>query len=103
MKTHRRRWLSVAAGISTAYVFVQLFPEMSKAQEVFTKATAGSRLPFAEQRIYTSAPPGEKRALAAVLLYFIMNLIIAIPYMAWRRRTGIAGPTESSSNGGQEK
>jgi zinc transporter ZupT len=71
VKTHRRRWLSVAAGISTAYVFVQLFPEMFKAQEVFTKATAGGRLPFAEQRVYTSALAG------FILLYGLEHLVAA--------------------------
>jgi hypothetical protein len=71
VKTHRRRWLSVAAGIATAYVFVQLFPEMSKAQEVFTKATAGGRLPFAEQRVYTSALAG------FILLYGLEHLVAA--------------------------
>jgi zinc transporter ZupT len=71
VKTHRRRWLSVAAGIATAYVFVQLFPEMFAAQEVFTKATEGSRLPFAEQRVYTSALAG------FILLYGLEHLVAA--------------------------
>jgi hypothetical protein len=69
VKTHRRRWLSVAAGIATAYVFVHLFPEMFEAQKVFTKATGGSRLPFAEQRVYTSALAG------FILLYGLEHLV----------------------------
>jgi len=68
-KTHRRRWLSVAAGIATAYVFVHLLPEMYEAQEAFTKATAGSGLPFPEKRVYTSALVG------FVLLYALENLV----------------------------
>ena len=70
-KKHRRRWLSLAAGIATAYVFVHLLPEMFEAQEVFTKATAGSRLPFAEQRVYTSALAG------FILMYGLEHLVSA--------------------------
>jgi BASS family bile acid:Na+ symporter len=62
-----------------------------------------SRHPGVALAIGIANAPGEKRVLATVLLYFIMNLIIAIPYMAWRRRTGIAGPTESSTDERQEK
>ena len=69
VKTHRRRWLSVAAGIATAYVFVHLLPEMVRAQDAFTKATAGSGLPFPERRVYTSALVG------FVLLYGLENLV----------------------------
>ena len=71
VKTHRRRWLSVAAGVATAYVFVHLLPEMFEAQEVFTNATGGSRLPFAEQRVYTSALAG------FILLYGLEHLVSA--------------------------
>jgi len=69
VKTHRRRWLSVAAGIATAYVFVHLLPEMAKAQEAFTKATAGSGLPFPARRVYTSALVG------FVVLYALEHLV----------------------------
>ena len=69
VKTHRRRWLSVAAGIATAYVFIDLLPEMVKAQEAFTKATVGSGLPFPEQRVYTSALVG------FILLYGLEHLV----------------------------
>ena len=68
-KSHRRRWLSVGAGIAAAYVFVQLLPEMFEAQIAFSKATAGSGLPFPEQRVYTSALMG------FVLVYGLENLV----------------------------
>jgi len=69
VEKHRRRWLSLAAGIATAYVFVHLLPELSRAQEVFTKATAGKGLPFPESRVFTSALAG------FVLMYGLEHLV----------------------------
>jgi hypothetical protein len=69
VKTDRRRWLSIGAGIATAYVFVQLLPEMFEAQKTFSEATAGSGLPFPEQRVYTSALAG------FILLYGLEHLV----------------------------
>ncbi len=68
-KAHRRRWLSLAAGVATAYVFVQLLPEMYEAQETFTKATAGGNLLFAERRVYTSA------LIGFVVLYGLQHMV----------------------------
>jgi BASS family bile acid:Na+ symporter len=63
-----------------------------------------SRHPGVAMAIGITNAPGEKEVLATVLLYFIVNLIIAIPYMAWRRRhTGIAGTTETTTKGMQKK
>jgi hypothetical protein len=50
-----QRWLSAAAGASVAYVFVRALPEMSEAQEVFTRVTSDRGLPFPEVRVYTAA------------------------------------------------
>jgi hypothetical protein len=50
-----RRWLSAAAGVSVAYVFVRALPEMSEAQDVFTRVTFDRGLPFPEHRVYTAA------------------------------------------------
>ncbi|MBI4831418.1 MAG: hypothetical protein HY801_07660, partial [Candidatus Lindowbacteria bacterium] len=68
-KAHRRRWLSLAAGVATAYVFVHLLPEMYEAQEIFTKAVAGRNLPFPERRVYTSALVG------FVILYGLEHMV----------------------------
>ena len=74
VKAHRRRWLSIGAGIATAYVFVHLLPELSRVQEIFTKATADRGLPFPESRVYSSALAG------FILMYGMEHLV------AWSRK-----------------
>ena len=51
---HPRRWLSAAAGASVAYVFVRALPEMSEAQDTFTRVTFDRGLPFLELHVYTA-------------------------------------------------
>lgn len=74
VKTHRRRWLSLGAGIATAYVFVHLLPELSRVQEFFTRATADRDLPFPGSRVYTSALAG------FILMYGLEHLV------SWSRK-----------------
>jgi hypothetical protein len=74
VKTHRRRWLSLGAGIATAYVFVHLLPELSRVQEIFTKSTADRGLPFPGSRVYTSALVG------FILMYGLEHLV------SWSRK-----------------
>jgi hypothetical protein len=69
LHSHRRGWLSAAAGMATAYVFVHLLPELFEAQTVFTKATAGTSLPFPERRVYSSALTG------FVVMYGLEHLV----------------------------
>jgi hypothetical protein len=53
-----RRWISIAAGVSVATVFVDLLPEISEKQARFSaNAPAGSAL-FQEQAIYLAAMLG---------------------------------------------
>jgi len=52
-----RRWLSVAAGVSVAYVFVDILPELEARREALVTALGGDVL-FAEQRIYIAALAG---------------------------------------------
>jgi hypothetical protein len=47
-----RPWLSAAAGASVAYVFVRALPEMSEAQDTFTRVTFDRDLPFLELHVY---------------------------------------------------
>jgi hypothetical protein len=68
LRTHRRRWISLAAGVATAYVFVHLLPELSQVQQIFTRATADKGIPFPESRVYSSA------LLGFILMYGLEHL-----------------------------
>ena len=77
----RRRWISLAAGVSVAYVFVDVLPELGVRHRRFLE-TAGEGLLFAEQRIYMLA------LLAFVVLY-------GLEYMVLTSREGRASGGES--------
>ncbi len=47
----RRIWRSIAGGVSVAYVFVHLLPELSEGQETVAEA-AGEALAFVENHVY---------------------------------------------------
>jgi hypothetical protein len=65
-----RRWLSLAAGVSVAYVFVDILPEMGARHRAFV-AAAGQGLLFAEQRIYIAA------LLGFLFFYSLEHLVVA--------------------------
>lgn len=50
----RSRWLSVAGGVSVAYVFVHIFPELSQQQEELEQ-TGGFIIGFLEHHVYLVA------------------------------------------------
>lgn len=70
--SQRRRWLvvSAAAGVSVAYVFVDLLPELAAQNRVLREA-GGESLQFAEQRIYVLA------LLSFVVMYGLEHLVLA--------------------------
>lgn len=51
----RRRWLSLAAGVSVAYVFLDLLPLMGDKEQAFVEAAAGRALPVPQLRVYVAA------------------------------------------------
>lgn len=53
-----RRALSVGAGVSVAYVFLHMIPELSEAGEAFVDVTEGSGLPAPEFRVHSAALVG---------------------------------------------
>lgn len=53
----RNRWLSAAGGVSVAYVFLHLLPELARAQEEF-RASGGPLLEFTERHVYLIAMSG---------------------------------------------
>jgi zinc transporter ZupT len=52
--TPRSIWLSLAGGVSVAYVFVHILPELSAGQEAVRRAADGG-LPFLEHHVYLVA------------------------------------------------
>jgi len=57
-KSHHRRWVSVAAGVSVAWVFVDLLPEISENQAKFSTGPHRGMAIFPEQAIYLAAMLG---------------------------------------------
>lgn len=53
----RSRWLSAAGGVSVAYVFLHLLPELGEGQEVLAEAARGV-VGFAEHHVYLIALAG---------------------------------------------
>ena len=51
----RSRWLSAAGGVSVAYVFVHLLPELSAHQATITRTLAGTALGTLERHVYILA------------------------------------------------
>jgi hypothetical protein len=49
--TPRSRWLSIAGGVSVAYVFIHLLPELGEHQEVLAEALEGA-FAFLESHVY---------------------------------------------------
>jgi hypothetical protein len=66
----RRRWISAAAGVSVAYVFVDVLPELGAQHRAFLEAV-GHDVLFAEQRIYALA------LVAFVTLYGLEHIVLA--------------------------
>ena len=67
----RRRWISASAGVSVAYVFVDVLPELAAQNRAVVAAAGGERALFAEQRIYVLA------LLSFVVLYGIQYFVLA--------------------------
>ena len=53
--TPRSIWLSIAGGISVAYVFVHLLPELAEGQETIAEAIEGEGIAFLERHVYLVA------------------------------------------------
>lgn len=67
----RRRWISAAAGVSVAYVFVDVLPELAEQNRAIVGAAEEGTLLFAEQRIYILA------LLSFVVLYGLDHMVLA--------------------------
>ncbi len=76
IRRHHRKALSFGAGVSVAYVFIHLFPELEAAREVFIRITEHRNLPFPEHRVYLSAMIG------FMFFYGLDHMV------AWSRKAG---------------
>jgi zinc transporter ZupT len=87
--TPRSIWLSIAGGISVAYVFVHLLPELAEGQETVAEALdEGEGLAFLQSHIYLIA------LLGLAVFYGLERLTISS-----RRRKRRAGKEDSTSEG----
>jgi hypothetical protein len=66
----RRRYVSAAAGISVAYIFVDVLPELEVQRQVVVGAAATTEILFAEQRIYLLA------LLSFVGVYGLQHMVL---------------------------
>ena len=53
-----RRFLSFSGGISVAYIFAELLPELEHARKLFLQSAEGLGYPFGEHRIYLATLAG---------------------------------------------
>ena len=67
----RRRYISAAAGISVAYIFIDVLPELESQRKVVVEASGGKELFFAEQRIYMLA------LLSFIVMYGLQHMVLA--------------------------
>lgn len=72
-RSHHRRWVSIAAGVSVATIFVDLLPEISESQAKFSTGSHRGAALFPEQAIYLAA------MLGFVLFYGLEYMVAASP------------------------
>ncbi len=83
---HHRALLSFGAGVSVAYVFVNLLPELETARGVFFRSTALISLPFRDLSVNLAAMIG------FMVFYALENVV------AWSKKT--AGKRKESGTAG---
>ncbi|TAJ91041.1 MAG: hypothetical protein EPO50_00495 [Reyranella sp.] len=83
----RRRYISAAAGISVAYIFIDVLPELELQRKVIVEATKGPGTLFAEQQIYLLAQ------LSFVVMYGLQHMVLV--RRESRRETIVAGRADS--------
>ena len=76
----RRRVLSAAAGVSIAYVFVHMLPELEEAGRTFIEATAHRGLPAPELRVHVSA-------LSGFVLFYGLEHLVKWSHVTGRRNS----------------
>ena len=69
--SHHRRWVSIAAGVSVATIFIDLLPEISESQAKLSDGLHGRAALFPEQAVYLAA------MLGFVLFYGLEYMVAA--------------------------
>jgi hypothetical protein len=67
----RRRWVSAAAGVSVAYVFVDVLPELGAQNLTVKEALGEADALFAEQRVYVLA------LVSFVVIYGLEHMVLS--------------------------
>ena len=70
--SHRRRWISIAAGVSVATIFVDLLPQISENQAKFLEHQHETVALFPEQAIYLAA-------LLGFVLFYGLEFMVTKP------------------------
>lgn len=83
----RSRWLSIAGGISVAYVFVHLLPDLARQQRT-VRAAVGESLAFLESHVYLVA-------LAGLSVFYGLERVARIS----RRRSESSGKGDATEPG----
>jgi hypothetical protein len=68
--SHHRRWISIAAGVSVATIFVDLLPEISENQATFLQHKDETFALFPEQAVYLAA-------LLGFVLFYGLEFMVA--------------------------
>ena len=71
IRRHKRKLLSFGAGVTIAYVFVHLLPELEAAREVLARNAARMALPFPALRVYLAA-------LIGFMFFYALGYLVAM-------------------------
>ena len=86
LRRHQRRVLSFGAGVTIAYVFVHLLPELEAAREALVRTGAHLSLPFPALRVYLAA-------LIGFMLFYALEHLAA-----WTRKPAGSEATDGEEN-----
>jgi len=85
IRRHKRKVLSFGAGVTIAYVFVHLLPELEAAREALVRDSARMALPFPALRVYLAA-------LIGFMFFYALGYVVT-----WTRK-----PAGSEATPGEE-
>src|SRR5262249_22224862 len=82
---------AIAAFIIIGLAFGHLLGGPKPEDRTVLAISTSSRHPAVALAIATASFPGQQLVLAALLIYLIVNGVISLPYLIWRRKTRMAG------------